>query len=180
MDGHSFFKLFLNSWSSTSFSPERVQAEYNKEAKAFQAAYNKKHPDGKLWIHDYDDKPTVFFVDGSALEMKVLVVRFIYSAGPHKGETFVFMGSMLVRGSKYSKQFIFLALRRGKEAAMAKAEVTSRTMQRWRDASRSHMRRFCSSISVALAMLNRTGDVFRACLLILMTEAGSFPLCTLQ
>ena len=180
MDAHSFFKLFLNPRYAASFSQEKAQTEYNKEANAYQDNHNRMHPGEKIWIHDYDTKVSTFFINGSAVEIEVLVRRFIYSAGPLEGKTFVFMGSMLVSGSKYSKQYILMALLKGKEAAMAKAEVSSRTLQRWRDASRAHMRLFCSSISVALAMLNRTGDSFRACLFILTTEAGRFPLCTLR
>lgn len=180
MDSHSFFKLFIDPSFSVGFSQEREQARYNKEAKAYQDYYNGKNPFEKIWIHDYDYKDTVFFVDGAAVETQILVVRFIYSAGPNEGKTFVFMGSMFVSGSKYSKQFILSALKRGKEAKMAKDVVTARTLQRWRDASRAHMHRFCASVSVALAMLNRTGDSFRACLFIFTTEAGSFPLCSLR
>ena len=108
------------------------------------------------------------------------MVRYVYSAGPHKGESFFFMGSMLVCGSKYSKQFILSALKKGKEAAVAKAEVTSRTLQRWRNAARAHMTRFCGPVSAALAMLDSTGDTFQACLSIFTAEAGRFPLCSLR
>ncbi len=185
-----FFKHFFPLCVPHRLTKSCIQKKYDEEWRAFRESYNRSNPGSPLWIHGYSLKMTRWFDGKKDLVFYIQMVSFIYGAGPRKGESFTFMGSMFVSGSAYSKQFILAALRKGKEASLAKACVTSRILQKWRGAFSHAGERFARPLLWAQKeyrrreLLDEPGPardfVFRVCIEILTGEDGRFPLWSLH
>ncbi len=183
-----FFKNFFAFCAPYKLTKASIQKKYNQEWRAYRESYNKANPDSPLWIHEHPFKMTKWFDGKDARIFYIQMVSFIYGGGPKEGETFTFFGTMFVSGSTFSKQFILTALGKGEEASLAKAVVSSRTLQKWRDAF-SHVRvRFTKSLCWAQREFRRYelldipgwDFVFWICIEILTGEEGRFPLWSLH
>ncbi len=121
-----------------------IQAQYDNEASRFQEKYNKKHKNSHIWRHGFKRETKVFYINQFSYEISVELVCFTHAK---KGGSFMFYGTMFMRNSKFSKQFILCALTKGTDNRIARGTTTSKTVANWRRSYRRWEEKYASFFS---------------------------------
>ena len=120
MKNHAFFNIKFKNIQ------DGIAADYDRQARQFQAEYNKKHPGRHIWRHILYRRTFCFFNFGQTFPVTLEIVRFIY-AGTNK--TFTFYGSLFLPFSHFSKDFMALAV--SEPSGDAALEVSESTVRCW-------------------------------------------------
>ena len=106
---------------------DEIQARYNRLARSYQYKHNTSHPDGRIWRHMLCTRTFTFFRSGTAVEITVEIVRFIF-AGTH--HTFTFYAGLFLPFSRYAAEFVRSAISLPESGAALC--VSRETICRWK------------------------------------------------
>lgn len=122
-------ELLLIPKFKSAVNSNKISALYDKEARSFQAAYNKRHPGRHIWRHILYTRTLYFFRDREHISVCVEIVRFRFAGS---SRTFTFYGSLFASFSRFSAEFIRQAVsERDSPCGMASSVVHPSTIRRW-------------------------------------------------
>lgn len=141
-------KIMLNQLTNKCLAAIRnhtLQELYEKEAADFEDNYNKNHPDSKIIRikhREKNGKPPKehlrYFWDPknhTYVVAYIVLIRFRrINPLPGESKSFTFYGTMFVKGSKYSKQFMLSAILEPNVYGPSGNSLAVKTIERWKAA----------------------------------------------
>ena len=104
-----------------------IYFEYNREARAYQADYNRNNPGKHIWRHMLYPRSVRFFRNGKIVTVVIEIVRFICQ---DTKKTFSFYGTSILKYFCHAVCFIRHALSHPDSPDTDKIPLT--TLRRWK------------------------------------------------
>ena len=115
---------------------EKISSSYTKQTLRYQYLHNQSHPHRRIWRHLIYRRTFYFLHCGQYISGQVEIVRFRY-AGTNC--TFTFYGDLFLAFSRFSSQFVRLAVSEADSIrGLASSVVSQDTLKHWKGVSLQH------------------------------------------